>query len=76
MSIGASVATRAIDPFGPPALMIALLTKARSDAGLTRADLGARIGGRRTVVSKVELGERRLDAAEFDEVVCAIGADL
>ena len=76
MAIDASFATRAIDPFRPPALMIALLTKARSDAGLTRAGLRARVGGRRTFVSKVELGERRLDAAGFDGVTCAIGVDL
>lgn len=75
MAIDASFATRAIDPFGPPALMIALLTRARSDIGRTRAGFGARVGGRRTFVWKVELGERRLDAAGFDEVVCAIGVD-
>ncbi len=55
--------------------MIALPVKARRDAGLTRADLGARIGRRQTFVSKVELGERRLDAAEFVEVARAIGVD-
>lgn len=54
---------------------IALLVKARRDAGLTQADLGARIGQRQTFVSKVELGERRLDAAEFVEVCRAIGVD-
>lgn len=75
MAIDATFATRAIAPFRPPALMTAPLSKARSDIGRTQADLGARIGGRRTFVSKVELGERRLDAAGFDEVVCAIGVD-
>lgn len=49
--------------------------KARRDAGLTQADLGARIGQRQTFVSKVEPGERRLDAAEFVEVARAIGVD-
>jgi transcriptional regulator with XRE-family HTH domain len=43
--------------------MIELLVQARKDAGLTQAELGARIGQRQTFVSKVELGERRLDAA-------------
>lgn len=52
--------------------MIALLMKGRSDAGLTRAGLGARW----TFVSTVELGERCLDAAEFVAVARAIGVDL
>lgn len=57
------------------ARMIALLVKARRDAGLTQVDLGTRIGQRQTFVSKFELGERRLDVAEFVEVARAIGVD-
>src|SRR5690606_25576277 len=37
--------------------------------------LGKRIGQRQTFVSKFELGERRLDVAEFVAVSRAIGAD-
>lgn len=55
--------------------MIDLLVQARKDAGLTQAELGERIGRRQTFVSKFELGERRLDAAEFVTVSRAIGAD-
>lgn len=55
--------------------MIDLLVQARKDAGLTQAELGERIGQRQTFVSKFELGERRLDAAEFVAVSRAIGAD-
>lgn len=74
--VDATFATRDIDPFrSSHARMIALLAKVRRDAGLTQADLGARIGQRQTFVSKVELGERRLDAAEFVEVARAIGVD-
>lgn len=55
--------------------MIELLVQARKDAGITQAELGKRIGQRQTFVSKFELGERRLDVAEFVVVCRAIGAD-
>ncbi|MDX0908927.1 helix-turn-helix domain-containing protein [Sinorhizobium medicae] len=55
--------------------MIELLVQARKDAGITQVELGRRIGQRQTFVSKFELGERRLDAAEFVTVCRAIGAD-
>lgn len=45
--------------------MIELLVQARRDVGVTQVELGKRIGQRQTFVSKFELGERRLDAAEF-----------
>lgn len=55
--------------------MIELLVQARKDAGITQVELGKRIGQRQTFVSKFELGERRLDVAEFVAVSRAIGAD-
>lgn len=55
--------------------MINLLVQARKDAGLTQVELGKRLGQRQTFVSKFELGERRLDVAEFIEICRAIGAD-
>jgi transcriptional regulator with XRE-family HTH domain len=55
--------------------MIELLVQARKDAGITQAELGERIGQRQTFVSKFELGERRLDVAEFVLVSKAIGVD-
>ncbi|MCK7612351.1 helix-turn-helix domain-containing protein [Roseibium sediminicola] len=55
--------------------MITLLVQARKDAGLTQVELGKRLGQRQTFVSKFELGERRLDAAEFIEICRAIGTD-
>lgn len=55
--------------------MIDLLLAARKDARLTQAEIGARLGQRQTFVSKYELGERRLDAAEFVSVCRAIGVD-
>ncbi|WP_348643129.1 helix-turn-helix transcriptional regulator [Rhizobium sp. WL3] len=55
--------------------MIDALVVARKSAKLTQAELGDRIGARQTFVSKIELGERRLDVAEFLKVSRAIGAD-
>lgn len=55
--------------------MIELLIAARKDAGLTQAEVGARLNQRQTFVSKYELQERRLDAAEFVTVCRAIGVD-
>ncbi|UIJ74253.1 helix-turn-helix domain-containing protein [Aurantimonas sp. HBX-1] len=49
--------------------------QARKDAGITQAELGLRIGQRQTFVSKVELGERRIDVAEFVEICRAIQVD-
>lgn len=55
--------------------MIELLVQARKDAEITQVELGKRLGRRQTFVSKFELGERRLDVAEFIAVSRAIGAD-
>ena len=55
--------------------MIDLLVQARMVAGITQAELGKRLGQRQTFVSKFELGERRLDAAEFITVCRAISVD-
>lgn len=42
---------------------------------MTQAELGKRIGQRQTFVSKFELGERRLDVAEFVAVCRGVGVD-
>ncbi|MGO4707036.1 helix-turn-helix domain-containing protein [Microvirga sp. 2MCAF38] len=55
--------------------LIALLIQARKEAGLTQTEVARRIGQRQTFVSKYELGERRLDAAEYLEISRSIGAD-
>lgn len=55
--------------------MIELLVQARKDAGITQVELGKRLGRRQTFVSKFELGERRLDVAEFVTVARTIGID-
>jgi hypothetical protein len=55
--------------------LIELLVQARKDAGITQVELGKRLGQRQTFVSKFELGERRLDVAEFVAVSRALGAN-
>ena len=42
-----------------------LLIEAREAAGLTQADVAKRLARPQSYVSKVEQGERRLDAVEF-----------
>lgn len=49
--------------------------RARKDAGITQQQLAAKLGQRQTFVSKVELGERRLDVVEFVKIGIAIGVD-
>jgi len=51
------------------------MIQARKDAGITQAELGERIGQRQTFISKVELGERRIDVAEFVELCSALEID-
>ena len=55
--------------------IIELMIQARKDAGITQAELGQRIGQRQTFVSKVELGERRIDIAEFMQFCSALETD-
>lgn len=55
--------------------MIRLLVQARKNAGVTQVELGRRLGRRQTFISKFELGERRLDVAEFISVSRALGVD-
>jgi transcriptional regulator with XRE-family HTH domain len=45
--------------------MLARLRQAREEAGLTQAEVGRRLGVRQTLVSKMELGERRIDPIEL-----------
>ncbi|MET8524069.1 helix-turn-helix transcriptional regulator [Nocardioides sp. NPDC004968] len=55
--------------------LLAALIQASKDAGITQVELAARIGQRQTFVSKYELGERRLDVAEYIAIARAIGAE-
>lgn len=52
-----------------------LLTKARTERGLSQAALADRLGRPQTFVSKYERGERRLDLVEFLEIADMLKAD-
>lgn len=51
------------------------LSNARATANLKQADLAVRLGKPQSYVSKVELGERRLDVIEYADYAIALGID-
>jgi transcriptional regulator with XRE-family HTH domain len=53
--------------------MLARLRQARLDAKLTQEEVGKRLGIRQNLVSKMELGERRLDPVELARFAAAYG---
>ena len=53
----------------------ALLAAAREKAGLTQAEVAARLERPQSFVAKYEGGERRLDVVEFIWVCDALGTD-
>lgn len=52
-----------------------LLIRYRTAAGMTQAELAAKIGRAQTFVSKVELGERRIDIIELLQMLAAMRVD-
>jgi transcriptional regulator with XRE-family HTH domain len=52
-----------------------MLVEARTNAGVTQAELAKRIGWQQTDISKVERGERRLDLIEFLQFTEALKVD-
>lgn len=52
-----------------------LLIKAREAAGLRQEDVAHRLKRPQSYVSKIELGERRLDVVEYIEFTRAVKAD-
>ena len=52
-----------------------VLITARRDAGVSQEKLAAKIGRAQTFVSKIELGERRLDLIELLVWADALGVD-
>ena len=56
--------------------MLALVRESREAAGFTQATLAAEVGRPQSWVSKVEIGERRLDVAELRQLCNTLGIDL
>ena len=52
-----------------------LMVDARKTAGLTQAELSAKLKRPQSFVSKYERGERRLDVVEFADVAKALDVD-
>jgi ribosome-binding protein aMBF1 (putative translation factor) len=52
-----------------------LLVAAREKAGLTQAEVSAKLERPQSFVAKYEGGERRLDVIEFIQVCMALGVD-
>ena len=53
-----------------------LLRDVREEAGLRQQDVAKKIGEPQSLVSKYEIGERRLDVLELREVCRAMGIGL
>ncbi|MDA8046499.1 MAG: helix-turn-helix transcriptional regulator [Actinomycetota bacterium] len=60
----------------PYRALLDLVRSLRMDAGLSQTELARRLARSQTFVSKVELGERRLDVEELRQVCDALEVDL
>ena len=56
--------------------LIERLRARRLELGLTQQELAERLGLHKQFVSRVELGERRLDVVEFADLAFALDIDL
>ncbi len=55
---------------------LARLRRAREDAGLTQVQVAKRLGRPQTWLSKCELGERRVDFVELEDLAAVYGKPL
>ena len=55
--------------------LIGVLVAAREAAGLSQRDLAVRLKRPRSLIGRIESGERRVDVIEFIEIARALGAD-
>lgn len=56
-------------------LFLALIVRARTEAGLTQSELASRLAKPQSYISKVERGERRIDVIEFIDLADALGIE-
>lgn len=61
---------------GPYRALVALIRKMRVGAGVSQSELASRLHRPQTWVSKVELGERRIDVEELRQLCDALDVDL
>ncbi|MCY3853186.1 MAG: helix-turn-helix transcriptional regulator [Gammaproteobacteria bacterium] len=52
------------------------LRQARAEAGMTQVELAKAVRRSQTWVSKCELGERRVDAVELEDIAKALGKPM
>lgn len=57
-------------------ILLELLKKARIDAGLRQVDLAERLRVPQSMISKYEVGERRVDLLELRDICTALGISL
>jgi transcriptional regulator with XRE-family HTH domain len=57
-------------------VLLRLLREAREHAGLTQVELAAKLKQTQSFVSKVELGDSRLDVIQLRTILLAIGVSL
>ncbi|MGQ2989770.1 MAG: helix-turn-helix domain-containing protein [Brevundimonas sp.] len=55
--------------------LLDVLKRVRVDAGLTQAELAARLNKPQSYISKLERGERRIDVIEFIDLISAVDED-
>ena len=55
---------------------LARLVQARRDAGLTQVEVAKRLGKANSFLSKCELGERRVDFVELQQLAKIYGKDI
>lgn len=53
-----------------------LLYRARKAKGLTQAEVAKKLGVPQSWVAKIEIGERRLDVVEFDDLALVLGINV
>ena len=58
------------------ALLLGLIREAREAAGLTQVELARILGQSQSFVSKMEVGERRIDVIQLRTVCLALGVSL
>lgn len=57
-------------------VLVRMLRETRERAGVTQAELAARLGQTQSFVSKVELGDSRLDLIQLRTILAAVGVRL